>query len=150
MSDWVTPLIRFLIPLRPVLISLVALIGLMLGCVAAGLYVTFTLNHPSDKTVLILLAGMVYPGPYFFYGLFGVFLFHARKSPVLSATYNLGTTLLTGLALFINMREVEGDTLAAQLHQTLFESFIAAAAAGTLLIGLLLLQARNAKPRLSS
>lgn len=147
MNDWVTGLIRFLVPLRPILISLLLLIALMIGCMSAGIYVTFTLDHPSDKTVLILLAGMVYPGPYFMYGLFGVFLFHARHSRALSITYNLGTVLMIALALGINLREVDRDTLAAQLHKTLFENFAAAAVLGALVVGLLLLQARKATPR---
>lgn len=147
MSDLTTAVIRFLVPLRPVLIGLLGLIALMVGCMVAGMYVTFVLNHPGDRTVLFLLAGMVYPGPYFFYGVFGVFLFHARRSLALSVTYNVGIAILIALAVGINLREVDRDTLAARLHETLFENFAAAAVTTVLFIGLLLLQARRTEPR---
>jgi hypothetical protein len=80
---------------------------------------------PQDKSVLVLLALVAYPGPFLVFGLSGFLMANVYRSRLINATFNAGALVLVSAWLYSNFSvSAAGPRVAWQLNESLFNSLL--------------------------
>lgn len=127
-------------PVRHIVPGLALLLLIALTTMAAGMYNVFVLPYHGDRSILFMLAVTVYPGPYVFYALSCLFLFHAHGSRLLTQIYYASCALFVAAPAVLLLRRMKQLELSfpQRLDEALFDNLIASVAIGTLSFGAML------------